>query len=154
MVRSLSTVNPLSLLREEESQEEADARIQLSLTVHDRQANKLSGQRAGLVPVDNMEVDETQSSSLPSNPVVPEPGEVRRASPQPEPLPKAVVKSSNQIPTTSVTAASVDPKSTIQAPSKALTPKVELRSMVVAASMDEDEDNEDIPGINMDSDSD
>jgi hypothetical protein len=140
------------MFREEESQEEADARNALGLGVHDRQADKLPGQHAGLVPPDHMEVDGAQSSSLPSNPVVPEPGQV---TPQPEPLPKAFVKSSNQIPTTLISAVpSADLIPETQAPPKASASRVELGSMVVTAPVDEDKDDEDMPGINMDSDSD
>jgi hypothetical protein len=153
IVRPLSDVNALSLYREEESREEADARNALGLGVDDRQAGKTSGQHAELASNERMEVDSAESS-LPSNPVVPEPGQMQRATPQAEQLPKAFIKFSNHPPTTTVSAApSEDPIPAVQAP-KAPVSKIEPSPMVVTAAMDEDEDDEDVPGINMDSDSD
>lgn len=150
VIRSLPNVELLSLFREEESQEETNARKSMCLGVYD-QAPQSSGQYAELASDGHMEVESAQSS----NPVMPEAVQLQPAIPQLNPSPAAFIESSIHPPTTSMSALlKENPSIPIsQAPLKAAAlPKAELGPMVVTAPANEDD--EDIPSINMDSDSD
>lgn len=139
-----------------ESQDEVNAREALGLVVCDQQPHEPSGRPTKPSSDERMEVD-SSPNFLCLNPEVSEEAQQRRAIPQPKPLPAASVESSTHPPTNSIPLPPLVERSMpkLQGPQKAPDlPKAELRPTMDATAIYEDEDDEDIPGINMDSDSD
>lgn len=153
LVRSLPHVESLSLFRVEESLDETNAREALGLGVANQQPkvlNSMDGvaitpviseaiplQLSPTAPVSSKQVNISISSpSAPSAtpPKVAQPTPISRFQPPPGRLPSPSVEQTS-LPSNSTVPVNVQPASAM-------------------ASMDEDEEDEEMPGINMDSDSD